>query len=57
MRPLSFALHTILAAAIVALAASAAAAASSDFLLTLPPGKGELAGAKGQDIPVTTFGW
>ena len=57
MRPLSFALHTILAAAIVALAASAAAAASSDFLLTLPPGKGEVAGAKGQDIPVTTFGW
>jgi len=57
MRPLSFALHAFLAAAIAALAASAAAAASSDYLLTLPPGKGEVAGGKGQEVAVKTFGW
>jgi hypothetical protein len=44
-----------LAAALVAMAAPSLAA-SSDYLLTLPPVKGELAG-KGQEVPVQTFGW
>ena len=49
MRPIAFAMLT-------AFAATGAAAASSDFLLTLPPGKGELAG-KGQQIEIQSFHW
>ena len=51
MRPMQ-----TLAAMCLAVAATAAAAASSDYLLTLPPGKGELTG-KGEQLEVQSFQW
>ena len=50
--------HRMPMVTLAALAAAAApvAAASSDYLLTLPPGKGEVAG-KGEQIEIQSFHW
>jgi hypothetical protein len=46
----------MLLAALAAFTGNGAVAASSDYLLTLPPGKGEVAG-KGEQIEVQSFHW
>jgi hypothetical protein len=48
--------HCMLLAALAAFTGNGAVAASSDYLLTLPPGKGEVAG-KGEQIEVQSFHW